>query len=39
LRQTFLDAADAGFDDDASAILVEWRGGGHLDLLPQTVAY
>jgi hypothetical protein len=37
LRHSLLDVGTRGLDDDATAILVEWRRGGELDLLPATV--
>jgi serine/threonine protein phosphatase PrpC len=38
LRHAILGTGRARLRDDATALLVEWRRGGEIDLLPQTVA-
>jgi len=37
LREALLGREQARFDDDATALLVEWRRGGERALMPQTV--
>ena len=37
LRHAILDSARAELRDDATALLLEWRGGAELELTPQTV--
>jgi hypothetical protein len=37
LRHTIVDDAHGDLDDDASALLIEWRRGSEREILPQTV--
>jgi hypothetical protein len=37
LREALVDREQARFDDDATALLVEWRRGSERTLMPQTV--
>ena len=37
MRRAIMDHQDGVLQDDATALLVEWRGGAERSLLPQSV--